>query len=264
MRCNACSETFSLKFILSQASIQTELFALAKDEKQSQSIIECLKSRDMREHPSGSALLAEISLFGFEIVECVISGGIPPAKVDILRSLLEKYAHRLTHSANLRDIIPAVLEKEREKLLSEVESVKEAGVIFDGTTRMGEALAIIVRFVQEDVIPTQRLILAKALKGDELAQRFMSCLAVNHNFGPNTIIGGIRDGSSVNGAALRQLKFFYSNLFDFVSFSHTIDNVSNHFQFRILDSSLDSFNFRILDSNFWWKCCHIQLAYHTS
>lgn len=64
----------------------------------------------------------------------------------------------------------------------------------------------------------------------------MSCLAVKYNFGPNTIIGGIRDGTSVNGAALRQLKFFYSDLFDVVCFSHTIDNVDNHFEFRILDS----------------------------
>ena len=105
---------------------------------------------------------------------------------------------------------------------------------------MGEALAIVIRFVQEDFKPTQRLIqlevLAKALKGVELAQRLMSCLAVKCNFGPNTIIGGIRDGASVNGAALRQLKFFYSNLFDVVCFSHTIDNVGNHFEFRILDS----------------------------
>ena len=124
---------------------------------------------------------------------------IPLSKVDILSPLLEKYV-------NLREIVPAVLEKDREKLLSELESVKEASVIFDGTARMGEALAIIVRFVQEDYIPTQRLIrlevLAKALKGDELAQRLMSCLAVKLNFGPNTIIGGIRDGASVNGAAL--------------------------------------------------------------
>ena len=63
----------------------------------------------MREHLSGSTLLAEIRLFRFEIVECVISGGIP--KVDILRPLLEEYGHRLTYSANLREIIPAVLEK---------------------------------------------------------------------------------------------------------------------------------------------------------
>ena len=104
---------------------------------------------------------------------------------------------------------------------------------------MGEALATVVRFVQEDFKPTQRLvqleILAKALTGAQLAQRLMSCLAVKYNFGPNTIIGGIRDGASVNRAALRQLKFYYSNLFDVVCFSHTIDNVGNHFKFRILD-----------------------------
>ena len=56
----------------------------------------------------------------------------------------------------------------------------------------------------------------------------MSCLAVKYNFGPNTIIGGIRDGASVNGAALRQLKFVYSNPFDVVGFSPSIDNVGNH------------------------------------
>ena len=77
---------------------------------------------------------------------------------------------------------------------------------------MGEALAVIVRYVQENFQPTQRLIrldiLAKALKGEELAQRLMSCLAVDYHFGPTAIIGGMRDGASVNGAALRQLMFF--------------------------------------------------------
>ena len=108
-----------------------------------------------------------------------------------------------------------------------------------GTARLGEALVIVIRFVQENVVPTQRLIrleiLAKALKGEELAQRLMSCLAVEYKIGPNVVIGATRDGASVNGAALRQLMFFYQNLFDAVCFSHTIDNVGNHFQFRIFD-----------------------------
>ena len=46
---------------------------------------------------------------------------------------------------------------------------------------------------------------------------------------------GMRDGASVNGAALRQLMFFYPKLFDVVCFSYTIDNVGNHFEFKILD-----------------------------
>ena len=112
----------------------------------------------MREHPSGSTFPADIRLFRFEIVEFGLTGGIPLSKVDFLRPLLERYGHRLTHSTNLREIIPAVLEKEKEKLRSELETVKEAGVIFDGTARMGEALAIVIRFEQEDFKLTQRLI----------------------------------------------------------------------------------------------------------
>ena len=90
-------------------------------------------------------------------------------------------------------------------------------------------------FFKDDFIPTQRFIrlevLAKALKGNELAQKLMSCFAVKYSFGSNTIIGEIRDGASVNGAVLPQLKLFHSNLFDVVCFSHTIDNVGNHYEF---------------------------------
>ena len=132
-----------------------------------------------------------------------------------------------------------MLENEKDKLKKELKDVKEASVIFDGTARLGEALAVIVRYVQENFQPTQRLIrldiFAKALKGEELAQRLMSCLAVDYHFGPTAIIGGMRDGASVNGAALRQLMFFYPKLFDVVCFSHTIDNVGNHFELKILD-----------------------------
>ena len=41
----------------------------------------------------------------------------------------------------------------------------------------------------------------------------------------------MRDGAAVNGAALRQLKFFYADLLDVVCFfSHTLDNVGSHFE----------------------------------
>jgi hypothetical protein len=46
----------------------------------------------------------------------------------------------------LGELIPAVLEKEKDN----VKDVKEACVIFDRTARLGEALVIIIRFVQEN------------------------------------------------------------------------------------------------------------------
>ena len=44
-----------------------------------------------------------------------------------------------------------------------------------------------------------------------MAQRVcrMSCLAVDYKLGPSTVIGAVRDGASVNGAALRQLMLFF-------------------------------------------------------
>ena len=129
LRCNAYSETLSLKKSSIDEHVKSSKHTngdarIAKDKKQSQSIMDCVKRQDVREHPSGSILPVEFRLFRFKIVKCVISGGIPLSKVDILRPLLEKYIHRLTHSVSLREIIPAELEKEREQLLSELESVK--------------------------------------------------------------------------------------------------------------------------------------------
>ena len=106
--------------------------------------------------------------------------------------------------------------------------------------RLGEALAIVLHFVQKDCKPTQRLVhlevLAKPLKGNELAQRLMTCIAVNHNFGPNMVFAVMRDGAADNGAAIKQLRFFYSIIMDVIFFSHTINNVGCHFVFRVLDT----------------------------
>ena len=86
-------------------------------------------------------------------------------------------------------------------------------------------MAIVVRFFQEGIFkPIQSLIrlevVAKVLNGDELSQRLISCLEVEYNLGPRVIIGGMRDGAFVNGATMRNVKFFYADYFDVVCFSH--------------------------------------------
>ena len=245
LRCNACSETLALKKSSLDKHIKSNkhtkgISRIMKDKKESQSIIQCLNKMDNRDHPSGSTLPQDMRLFRFEIVQNFLSGGIPLTKIDTVRPLFEKYGQRLTSVTHLAELIPAVLEKEKETIKNELKDINEVSVIFDGTARLGEALAIVVRYVQDNFQPTQRLIrlevLSKALKADELAQRLMTCLAVDYKFGSNMLIGGMRDGAAVNGAALRQLKFFFPNLMDIVCFSHTIDNVGGHFEFRILDS----------------------------
>ena len=60
----------------------------------------------------------------------------------------------------MKDIIPSILEKEREKIKAEIPNVHEIYInytIFDGTARLGEA-PIVIRYVQENFKPTQRLL----------------------------------------------------------------------------------------------------------
>ena len=244
LRCIACQETLAQKKSTVEKHVKSKkhlngISSIAKSKKESQTILQCLQKQDNRDHASGSTLPSDMRLFRFEVVETLLLAGIPISKVDILRPLFERYAQRLT-SSHRNDLFPAVSEKEKEKLKAELHNVKEASIIFDGTARLGEALAVVLRFVQEDCKPTQRLVrlevLAKPLKGNELAQRLMTCIAVNHSFGPNVVFAGMRDGAAVNGAAIKQLLFFYPNIMDVICFSHTINNVGCHFVFRVLDT----------------------------
>ena len=50
------------------------------------------------------------------------------------------------------------------------------------------------------------------------------------------VFAGIRDDAAVNGAAIKQLLFFYQNIKDVIYFCHMINNVGCHFVFRVLDT----------------------------
>ena len=54
---------------------------------------------------------------------------------------------------------------------------KYVSVTFDGTTRLGEAMAVVVRFVSSDWTLEQRLMklqmLAKSMKGEEVARELI-------------------------------------------------------------------------------------------
>ena len=136
-------------------------------------------------------------------------------------------------------MIPSIIEKEKETLKTELSLVDGCSVIFDGSTRLGEALAIVVRFVDDEWNVQQRLIrlqaLAKSLKANELAQCLIQSLAVQYSIRPGVLLAAMKDEAAVNHAPLEQVKFFFPQLLDITCFSHTIENVGKHFEFRVLD-----------------------------
>ena len=71
------------------------------------------------------------------------------SKIDCFRDILEEHAYRLTDRRRMLDLVPFILKDEQEKLKDEI-SGRELSVIFDGTTRLGEAMAVLVCFVSDD------------------------------------------------------------------------------------------------------------------
>ena len=110
---------------------------------------------------------------------------------------------------------------------------RDVSVIFDGSTRQGEAVAIIVRFIDDQWAITQRLIridvCSKSVNADELPKVLNEALCVEFGKRANSLPAAMRDGASINQAALNRIKFFFPKMLTMiVCFSHTLDNVGSH------------------------------------
>ena len=124
--------------------------------------------------------------------------------------------------------IPFILSEEESHVHSQIAG-KKVSVVYDGTTRLGEALAIILRFVSSDWKIEQRLVrvqmLSKSLSGEEIARELISVLSVSFSIGSSDLLASMRDRASTNNVAMQTLKIVYPSLVDVGCFSHIIDHV---------------------------------------
>ena len=171
--------------------------------------------------------------FRVQVVEDFLKAGVPLYKIDKLHDLLERGGNRLTNSSHLRQHIPLTLKQETERLKEEI-ATRDLGLIFDGSTRLGEVIVIIVCFVSDNwsiVQPLIRLdICAKSVNAQDLAHVLNDCLSVDYQVRGNSLLATLKDGASVNQAALNHIKFVFPKMLIVVCFSHTLDNVGNHFK----------------------------------
>ena len=221
LRCDACKETISkkkssVKKHVASAKHIKALENIKKSKMKDQNIKDLLAKTSGKE--KGSTLPEDMRLYRYELVEALLKAGIPLLKVDILRPFLEKYGHRLT--SHLAEFIPMIRQREIDLVKSEVAANSAFSVIFDGSTTLGEALVIVVRYIDKDWNIQQRLlkleVLAKSMNAEELAQRLIQCLAVEYGIQPNQLLAAMRDGASVNEAGLRQVMFFFPNILNVI------------------------------------------------
>lgn len=161
--CSACREELSskksiVKNHVSSVKHSTGKERLQKSEKKTLDIVDAFKTYDAEVHPSGETLPENVRVYRVKVLSTFLKAGVPLNKLPLFREILEENGQRLASRKPMADLIPFVLQEEKQCLHSEITG-KYISAIFDGTTRLGEALAVIVRFVEpEKFFVTQRLI----------------------------------------------------------------------------------------------------------
>ena len=241
--CKACREELSLKKSTIEKHVSSTKHSAGKErivngKKQEMDIAEALKKYDAVVHPSGETLPESIRVYRVKVLRAFLKSGVPISKIEDFRDLFEENGYRLAGRKPMSDLIPFVLSEERRKIKAEIEGLPVA-VIFDGTSRLGEALAVIVRFVDSSTLNIhQRLIkmqlLAKSLAGEEVARELLSVLSTEFGVISKNLLAVMHDRASVNSVAVRNIKVLYPLFMDIGCYSHTIDHVGDKFNTQIL------------------------------
>ena len=250
--CNAGRQILSmkksvLKIHVSSKKHQDGTQKLKRSKLREQTIVEAFK-REESSKSKDSTLPVEEYAYRLEVVTEFLKAGIPVAKTDVLWCLLEKNRYRLTGSSNLGQYVSMALKQEIEQIRQELEMPGQAvlrrdiSVIFDSSTRQGEAIAIIDQFMDNDWNINQRLVrinvCSKSVNANQLAQVLNQCLSVEYGVRGNSLLAAMQDGASVNQAALNIVSFIFPNMVNVVCFSHTLDNVGTISRSRPLKSSV--------------------------
>ena len=104
---------------------------------------------------------------------------MPLAKLQHFRGSLEKRTYRLSDRHGMSDLIPIIHIEEQRKIKAELQR-KKVSVFFDDTMRLGEALAVVLKFVNSFEIKQYLVrfqIIAKSMAGEEIARELIISLS---------------------------------------------------------------------------------------
>ena len=235
--CSACREELSLRKNIITNHISCKKHKTSKEKLSStkareRDIIDSLNIYDAEHHPVGETLPMDQRVRRIKVLKTFLLAAVPLAKLDTFRGLLEESALRLTDRRHMSDLIPFVHSQEQSDIKTEI-CDRPISVIFDGTTRLGEALAIVVRFVDDSFAIQQRLVrlqlLVKSMSGEEIARELINVISAQYGIGSHQLIAAMHDRAACNGVALRTIKVVYSSIVDIGCFSHTLDLVGSKF-----------------------------------
>ena len=144
------------------------------------------------------------------------------------RDLFEEAGVPLTSSTHMSQSIPFVLGGEDISIYKETLG-KELSFTFDGTTRDGEALAVLGRFFFQDWEVKVRLVRFQLVKssvnGNELPRIIIEVLHRKLNVPRGCVLAAMRDRAPVNTKALQTVSVLCPEMLDVGCISHFLDRV---------------------------------------
>lgn len=188
---------------------------------------------------TSASVSSEIQLYRWRVVESCLFAGIPLNKIDSLRELLERGGTALTASSHLKAMVPKIEEFELKRLRNELKGQRVC-VIFDGTTRLGECIAALLRWCPVGFTKIeQRLVALRTteshMDGDELGALINTIISTTCQVQTIDVVCGARDSCSTNAKAMRNLIPMYINMESILCISHTLSHCGEHVELPTLD-----------------------------
>lgn len=142
--------------------------------------------------------------------------------------VLEDRHFSLTDVSNLRvQCIPYIHHSEIQRVREAIKG-KFKCFIFDGTSRLGEAFAVVCRYVTADLNIHHKLIafrvVSQSMTGIQIVSLLNQCIC-DSGSKVLEVVGLARDQASTNNVAVSQLQNLYPHAEDINCLSHVLSNV---------------------------------------
>ena len=236
--CEACREELGLKKSTIQNHVRSQKHADSKKklemkEAHKQDIALALMKYNEKELLHGETLPEEQQVYRIKVVTVFLRAGIPLSKLDSFRDILEENAYRLTDQRHMFDLISFVLKEQKVRVHKEMTGKYPTG-ISDGTSHLGEALAVILVKSEHWSSVWFACRCCPSQCQEEIARELISIQLVTYSVQSELPLAAMRDPASVNNLAMQTVRVIYPSLVDIGCFSHTLNHVSENFKMPVL------------------------------
>ena len=97
-------------------------------------------------HQEGESLPIGQQVYRVRVASTFLRAAVPISKIDLFREFLQENALPLADRSHIANLITFILKQEQNRIKHEIDG-KHISVIYNGSTRLGEDMVVLVRCV---------------------------------------------------------------------------------------------------------------------